>query len=283
MQNKTVAIIGAGVMGCATALDVARNGYRVIIKDISELVIEKAQKRMRQEYRSACMMRKDYAEISFDSILDRISFQLDYSDIEQVDIVIENISEDVELKINEYERLKEVCREDALFALNTSCISITKLASYLSEPQNVIGIHLMNPVPLKEMVEVVRGHHTSKQTEASIVEFLESLGKKPIVIDDLPGFVSNRLSHLFMNEAAFIVQDGIATAEQVDQIIKKGFNHKMGPLETADLIGLDTVVHSLEVLYTSYQDPKFRCSPLLRKMVDAGHWGRKSGKGFYDY
>ena len=141
----------------------------------------------------------------------------------------------------------------------------------------------MNPVPLKEMVEVIKGYHTSKETEEEIVSFLKSLGKKPIVIGDLPGFVSNRISHLFMNEAAFIVQDGIATPEQVDNIIKLGFNHKMGPLETADLIGLDTVVNSLEVLYESYQDPKYRCCPLLKKMVDAGHLGRKSGKGFYKY
>jgi 3-hydroxybutyryl-CoA dehydrogenase len=283
VQNKTVAIIGAGVMGCATALDVARYGYYVILKDISTEILDKAKLIIKNEYRSACMMKKEYSDVDLDTILERISFQEDYKNIENADIVIENISEDLEQKSSEYKRLAKTCKEDALFALNTSCISITKLASFLLDPKKVIGIHLMNPVPLKEMVEVIRGHHTSEETEAEIVSFLESLRKNPIVIEDLPGFVSNRLSHLFMNEAAFIVQDGIATAEHVDQIIKRGFNHKMGPLETADLIGLDTVVNSLDVLYKSYQDPKFRCCPLLKKMVDAGHWGRKSGKGFYEY
>ncbi|MHB8062124.1 MAG: 3-hydroxyacyl-CoA dehydrogenase family protein, partial [Ruminiclostridium sp.] len=244
---------------------------------------DEARKIIKKEYRSACMINREYSSVNLDTILEKISLQEDYENIENADIIIENISEDMGKKILEYSRLSERCKKDALFALNTSCISITKLASHLPDPKRVIGTHLMNPVPLKEMAEVIRGYHTSKETELEVISFLKSLGKNPIVIDDLPGFVSNRLSHLFMNEAAFIVQDGIATAEQVDSIMKHGFNHKMGPLETADLIGLDTVADSLEVLYQSYQDPKFRCCPLLKKMVDAGHLGRKSGKGFYEY
>ncbi len=283
MENKTIAVIGAGVMGCATALDIARHGYNVILKDISADILDKAKKTVKNEYRSACMFNKEYSAVSFDVIFKRISFQDNYENIESADIIIENISEDMEKKASEYKRLAKACKSGALFALNTSCISITKLASFLPDPKKVIGTHLMNPVPLKEMVEVIKGYHTSEETEAEIVSFLRTLRKNPVVIEDLPGFVSNRLSHLFMNEAAFIVQDGIATAEQVDNIIKQGFNHKMGPLETADLIGLDTVVNSLEVLYKSYQDPKYRCCPLLRKMVDAGLCGRKSGKGFYKY
>ncbi|KGE16342.1 3-hydroxyacyl-CoA dehydrogenase family protein [Paenibacillus wynnii] len=283
MQNQTIAIIGAGVMGCATALEASRHGYDVILKDISAAALEKAPKIIKQEYRSACLFNKEYSAVKLDTILSRITFQDDYSNIEDAEIVIENISENLHEKTSEYKRLAEVCKKNTLFALNTSCISITKLASFLPDPTKVIGIHLMNPVPLKEMVEVVRGYHTSDQTKEEVVSFLKSMGKSAIVIGDLPGFVSNRLSHLFMNEAAFIVQDGIATAEQVDNIIKQGFNHKMGPLETADLIGLDTVVHSLDVLYNSYHDPKYRCCPLLQKMVDAGQWGRKSRKGFYEY
>ncbi|MCK4258164.1 MAG: 3-hydroxyacyl-CoA dehydrogenase family protein [Halanaerobiales bacterium] len=283
MQNKTIAIIGAGVMGSATAVDVARYGYRVILKDISTDILDKAKQIIKREYRSACMMKREYSNVDLKTILSNISFQTDYENIENADIIIENISEDIEKKISEYQRLADKCKKDAFFALNTSCISITKLASFLPDPKRVIGTHLMNPVPLKEMVEVIRGYYTSVETETEVVSFLKTLGKNPIVIDDLPGFVSNRLSHLFMNEAAFIVQDGIATPEQVDNIMKKGFNHKMGPLETADLIGLDTVVNSLEVLYQSYQDPKYRCCPLLKKMVDAGHLGYKNGKGFYKY
>lgn len=283
MENKTIAIIGAGLMGCATALDVAWHGYQVILKDISEDILCDAKKNIKREYRSACMLNKEYMDIGLDVIFNRITIQDHYKNIETADIVIENISEDIDQKISEYRRLAKTCKPDALFALNTSCISITKLASFLPDPTRVIGTHFMNPVPLKEMIEVIRGYHTSQETEKEIISFLKTLKKSPVTIDDLPGFVSNRLSHLLMNEAAFIVQDGIATAAQVDKIIKHGFGHKMGPLETADLIGLDTVVNSLDVLYQSYQDSKYRCCPLLRKMVDAGLLGRKSGEGFYKY
>ena len=282
MQNKIVAIIGAGVMGCATALDVAWHGHNVILKDISTDVLNIAENRIRQEYRSACIFRREYREISIDDIINRIRIQSDYDGIQEADIVIENIIEDVESKILEYGRLKELCKH-ALYALNTSCLPITKLASYLPNPSKVIGVHFMNPVPLKETVEVIKGYHTSAETENDMVEFLVHMKKRPIVIQDFPGFVSNRLSHLFMNEAAFAVQDGVATPTQVDEIMCGGFNHKMGPLRTADLIGLDTVANSLDVLYRCYQDSKFRCCPLLRKMVDAGKLGVKSGEGFFKY
>lgn len=283
MHNQLIAIIGAGVMGCATALDVARAGYRVILQDHSESVILQAPDVIRREYRSACFLKQGYGEVPLDIIMDRISFQIQDEGMEEANVIIENVTENIESKKEVYARLSQRARPDALYALNTSCISVTKLASFLPDPRRAIGVHLMNPVPVKSMVEVIKGHHTTPETEQEMVAFLESLGKNPVVIEDLPGFVSNRLSHLLMNEAAFIVQDGIATAEQVDAIMKKGFSYQMGPLETADLIGLDTVVHSLKVLYDSYQDPKFRCCPLLQKMVDAGHWGRKTGQGFYAY
>ncbi|MEO2211631.1 3-hydroxyacyl-CoA dehydrogenase family protein [Paenibacillus amylolyticus] len=283
MHNRLIAIIGAGVMGCATALDVARAGYRVILQDISASVIEHAPDVIRREYRSACFLKQGYGQVPLDQIMERISFQTQDEGVEEASIIIENVTENLELKKEVYARLYHKARPDALFALNTSCISVTKLASFLPNPGRVIGVHLMNPVPVKSMVEVIKGHHTTQVTEDKMVAFLETLDKSPVVIEDLPGFVSNRLSHLLMNEAAYIVQDGIATPEQVDAIMKKGFNYQMGPLETADLIGLDTVVHSLKVLYDSYQDPKFRCCPMLQKMVDAGQWGRKTGQGFYAY
>ncbi|WP_458460218.1 3-hydroxyacyl-CoA dehydrogenase family protein [Paenibacillus sp.] len=283
MHNRLIAIIGAGVMGCATALDVARAGYRVILQDISASAIAQAPDAIRREYRSACFLKQGYGEIPLDQIMERISFQTRDEGVEEASIIIENVTENLELKKKVYGRLSHKAHSEAIYALNTSCISVTKLASFLPDPGRVIGVHLMNPVPVKSMVEVIKGHHTTQDTEQEMVAFLETLGKSPVVIEDLPGFVSNRLSHLLMNEAAFIVQDGIATPEQVDAIMKKGFNYQMGPLETADLIGLDTVVHSLKVLYDSYQDPKFRCCPLLQKMVDAGQWGRKTGQGFYAY
>lgn len=283
MHNRLIAIIGAGVMGCATALDVARAGYRVILQDISKSAIAQAPDAIRREYRSACFLKQGYGEVPLDLIMERISFQMQDEGVEEASIIIENVSENLEMKKEVYERLSHKTRSEAIYALNTSCISVTKLASFLPDPGRVIGVHLMNPVPVKSMVEVIKGHHTTQDTEHEMVAFLETLGKSPVVIEDLPGFVSNRLSHLLMNEAAYIVQDGIATPAQVDAIMKKGFNYQMGPLETADLIGLDTVVHSLKVLYDSYQDPKFRCCPMLQKMVDAGQWGRKTGQGFYAY
>jgi len=179
--------------------------------------------------------------------------------------------------------LDRVTPAEICFGANTSCISITQIASATRRPANVVGIHLMNPVHLKPTVEVIRGFHTSDRAVDTLLQLFSLLNKEAIIVEDLPGFVSNRISHLFMNEAAFVLQDNVATAEKIDLIFKKCFGHKMGPLETADLIGLDTVMRSLDVLYESFQDPKYRCCPLLRKLVYAGHLGRKSGKGFHVY
>jgi 3-hydroxybutyryl-CoA dehydrogenase len=196
---------------------------------------------------------------------------------------VENVPEDWNIKEKVYLELDHICKPEAIFGVDTSCISITKVAGITNRPDKVIGMHFMNPVYAKPVIEVMRGFHTSDETVANSEALLKQLNKKAIVVNDLPGFVSNRISHLFMNEAAWVVQDQVAQPEQVDKIFKKCFGHTMGPLETADLIGLDTVMHSLEVLYESYQDPKFRCCPLLKKMVDAGHVGRKAGQGFYTY
>jgi len=283
MKTTTVAIIGTGTMGCATALDIAKNGHHVILKDIDADVLAKAETTIRNEYRRTAMFNQAYLKVDLNTILGRITIQNNYDNVHDASIIIENITENIELKKAEYEKLRHVSDSETIFALNTSCISITKLAQFLPYPENVIGTHFMNPVPMKKMVEVIRGYHTSSETESNMISFLESIQKEAVVIDDFPGFVSNRISHLLMNEAAYIVQDGIAEPHQVDKIMRDGFNQKMGPLETADLIGLDTVKDSLEILYQSYQDPKYRCSPLLSKMVDANQLGRKSGKGFYDY
>jgi 3-hydroxybutyryl-CoA dehydrogenase len=179
--------------------------------------------------------------------------------------------------------LDRVASPEVCFGANTSCISITQIASATGRPANVVGMHLMNPVHVKPTVEVIRGFHTSDRTIDTLRRLFSRLNKEAIIVEDLPGFVSNRISHLFMNEAAFVLQDQVATPDQIDMIFKKCFGHKMGPLETADLIGLDTVMRSLDVLYESYHDPKYRCCPLLRKLVHAGHLGRKTGKGFHEY
>jgi 3-hydroxybutyryl-CoA dehydrogenase len=283
MEIKKVAVIGAGVMGCGIGLDLAGNNFKVVLKDISDEALIQAKQRIANEFRMVKMMKKEFKVADLDEIYANITFTTDYDEIGKVDLIIENITEDWELKKNVYLELKNVYDEATLLAANTSCISITKIASLVKKAEKVIGLHFMNPVPLKPMVETVKGYHTSQETVDTILGFLRQAGKKPVVVADLPGFVANRLSHLFMNEAAFLVQDGVAAPADIDEIFKQGYGHKMGPLETADLIGLDTVVNSLDILYSEYQDTKFRCCPLLKKMVHAGLNGRKSGKGFYEY
>jgi 3-hydroxybutyryl-CoA dehydrogenase len=221
--------------------------------------------------------------ITRDAALERMLLTTDLDDVAGCDFIIENVTEDWETKKRLYEQLEEVVPPGICFGANTSCISITQIASATQRATDVVGLHFMNPVHLKPTVEVIRGFHTSQQAIDTLLQLFSILGKEAILVEDLPGFVSNRISHLFMNEAAFVLQDGVATAENIDLIFKKCFGHKMGPLETADLIGLDTVMRSLDVLYESFHDPKYRCCPLLRKLVHAGHVGRKSGQGFYVY
>lgn len=283
MDIKTIAVVGAGVMGTDVAIDLASYSYPVILKDLSEDVLLKARDKIESSMRLLAMMQERFRSISSEDILSNITFTKEYDQFDQVDFVIENIIEDFDYKKNVYKELNEICKENVIIGVNTSCISITKIAALMCKPERVIGTHFMNPVPLNEMVEMIRGYHTSEATEDRIINFLKTMNKHPVVVNDMPGFVANRLSHLFMNEAAFLVQDQIADPAEIDMIFQKGYGHKMGPLHTADLIGIDTVVSSLKVLYDHYEDPKFRCCPLLKKMVHAGLLGKKVGKGFFDY
>lgn len=278
---KTIGVIGAGVMGIGVAHSVAQAGYRVILVDLTQEILQRARAEIEKNIRFQGFFNKklEAAEVT----LDRIEFTTDYARLSDADYVVENVVEQWDVKREVYRHLDEICPPHCIFAANTSCISITKIAALTKRPVQVIGIHFMNPVFMKPAVEAIKGYHTSEATIETTRTFLSSIGKECILVNDLPGFVSNRLSHLLMNEAAYVVQDQVATPQDVDDIFKKCFGHKMGPLETADLIGLDTVLDSLKVLYESYQDPKFRCCPLLQKMVDAGLLGRKSGQGFYTY
>lgn len=280
---KKVAVIGAGVMGTDVTLHLALKNVSVVLKDINEEKLTTAKEKIKASYRMIKMMRKDLALSTIDEVFDKIDFTTSFDNFSGVDLVVENVNEIFELKKKVYHELQQECNENTIFAVNTSCISITLIGSLLKNPNRVIGVHFMNPVPLKPMVETIRGFHTSKEVEDKVVEFLKQIGKNPVVVNDYPGFVANRISHLFMNEAAFVVQDNVASPTQVDIIFKQGYGHSMGPLETADLIGLDTVLDSLNVLYESYKDSKFRPCPLLQKMVNAGLMGRKSGQGFYKY
>jgi len=280
---QTFGVVGAGVMGTDIALDLAGYGYKVILKDIHEEVILRAKEKIRREFRMYQLTQKHLKVLNIDELFSRIVFTTTYKGFEEVDYVIENVTEHWETKRRVYSELREVCGDDVYYAVNTSCISITKVAALLPRPELVIGMHFMNPVPLKEMVEVIRGMHTSDETVAVAEELLQSCSKMPVVVNDFPGFVTNRVLMLTINECIWTVQDGVSKPQDIDKIFRLGFGHKMGPLATGDLIGLDTILNSLYTLYEQFNDPKFRPAPLLIKMVDAGLLGRKSGKGFFNY
>jgi len=281
MGVQKVGVIGAGVMGIGVAQSLAQTGHQAILIDLSEDILARARQEIRNHIRLQGFNKQKRADP--DEILSRIAFTTDYTALADTELVVENVVERWDVKAGVYARLDAVCPGECVFAANTSAISITRLGSATARADKVIGMHFMNPVPLKMTVEVVRGYHTSEHTLDIAKAFLAQLGKDCIVVNDAPGFVANRLSHVFMNEAANLVLEQVAEPKDIDEIFKKCYGHAMGPLETADLIGLDTVVDTLQILYESFQDPKFRCSPLLRKLVDAGRYGRKSGQGFYLY
>ena len=283
MNIQLVGVIGAGVMGRGVAQDLAQTGHNAIVVDVSEEILASAQDEIRQNLRFQNLFKKKEGAASSADVLERISFTTDYDRLSNVDFVIENATEKFEIKKEIYAQIDQICPANCVFAANTSAISITRLASLTRRPEKILGMHFMNPVPLKSMVEVIRGYHTSAETIATAQSLLAGMGKEAVVVNDSPGFVSNRVMMLTINEAIFTVHDQVATAEEVDKLFKACFGHKMGPLETADLIGLDTILLSLAVLYESYNDSKYRPCPLLKKMVDAGLYGRKNGHGFYAY
>ncbi|SDD50997.1 3-hydroxybutyryl-CoA dehydrogenase [Paenibacillus sp. CF095] len=280
---KKIGVVGAGTMGIGISQCLAQVGLEVILVDISDEILNRSKREIIKNIRYSALFNKGEQIESVDTVIERITFTTDYHLLSDIDFLVENVTEKYEIKKSVYELIDPICPKNCVFAINTSCISITKLASSTKRQDRVIGMHFMNPVQMKPVIEAIRGFHTSDETINVAKKFLATMGKQMILVNDLPGFVSNRLSHLLMNEAAFVIQDQVAQPQDVDNIFKECFNHAMGPLETADLIGLDTIVDSLDVLYESYQDSKYRVCPLLRKMVDAGHCGRKSGRGFYDY
>ncbi len=283
MEKQLVGVVGAGVMGSGVAQNLAQTGHKVVLLDLNEEVLRKSSEAITRNVRFQRFSNKSQSQLSPAQVSEQITFTTDYAAFAAVDFVVENVVERWEVKREVHKQLDAVCPEHAVFAANTSAVSITRLGAQTGRPSQVLGIHFMNPVPLKPVVEVIRGFHTSDEAIASAQRLLTNMDKQWVIVNDYPGFVSNRISHLFMNEAAFVVQDQVANAREVDDIFVRCYGHTMGPLQTADLIGLDTVVDTLKVLYESYQDPKFRCCPLLQKMVDAGLLGVKSGQGFYTY
>jgi len=284
MAEKIVGVVGAGVMGSGVAQNLAQSGFKVVLIDIEESALERTRKEIYNNVRFQGFMKKDKSQVDNpDNILNRILFTTDYSELKDAFFVVENVVEKWEAKSEVYPQIDDASPQHAVFAVDTSCFSITRVAALTKRPDRIIGIHFMNPVPMKPTVEVIKGWHTSEETIAITTELLAAMGKDWVIVNDSPGFVSNRVLMLTINEAIFLLQEQVATAKQVDDIFKKCFGHKMGPLETADLIGLDTILYSIEVLHESFNDSKYRPCSLLKKMVDAGLLGRKNGKGFYSY
>ncbi|WP_068773795.1 3-hydroxyacyl-CoA dehydrogenase family protein [Paenibacillus sp. FJAT-26967] len=284
MSIKTIGVIGAGVMGIGIAECFAKAGYKILLIDLSDAILKQARKRLEMSIGfSRLFQKKDEPAPDLKEIMGKITFSTDYDDVRSADFVIENVTEKWEIKEEVHRKLEQILLPGCKVAANTSAISITRIGSIYSDPSRVLGMHFMNPVPMKPAVEVIKGYHTSEETIAEANAILNGAGKEGIIVNDVPGFVSNRVLMLTINEAIFEVQDRVASVEDIDRIFKLCFGHKMGPLETCDLIGLDTILYSLEVLFDSYKDTKFRPCPLLQKMVDAGLHGRKSGKGFYSY
>ena len=283
MEFKKIAIVGAGNIGTSVACDLILNGLNVVLVDTSEKQLEKSKDEILRTARFGPMLNKDLLRLTEDEVLSMTHFTTDLNEVADCDFIVENVPEEWAIKEKVYLELDQICKPEVCIGMNTSCTSITQIGSITSRPENIIGVHFMNPVYLKKTVEIIRGNHTSDLTLEVLDSLLKKMNKKSIAVNDFPGFVSNRVSHLFMNEAAFVVQDQVADPGKVDSVFKECFGHTMGPLETADLIGLDTVMKSIDTLYDNFKDQKFRCCPLIRQMVFAGNLGRKTGKGFYDY
>ena len=284
MSTKTTkaAVIGAGTMGNGIAHVFAQSGFDVTLIDVEASFLDKAlaiiDKNLGRQVKKEII-----DEAAKEATLGRITKSTDIGDAAPADIIIEAVPEDESLKEETFKNLDQVAKDGSILASNTSSIPITRLAAYTKRPEKVIGMHFMNPVPVMKLVEVVRGLATDDATAEAVVKLAEDLGKTPVVVNDSPGFVSNRVLMPMINEAVYCLHEGVAEAEAIDQIMKLGMNHPIGPLALADLIGLDVCLFILEVLHNDLGEDKYRPCPLLRKYVDAGWIGRKSGRGFYAY
>jgi 3-hydroxybutyryl-CoA dehydrogenase len=279
---KKVGVIGAGTMGNGIAQVFANAGSEVLMVDAAEAALERGQSAIAKSLaRSVKKERMTQAEA--DAICARVKTSTTIADLTDQELVVEAVVEKKAIKSSVLQELDKTLPAGTILATNTSSISITELAAATSRPDRVIGMHFMNPVPVMKLIEVIRGHETSDETTSAVLACSESLGKVPVEATDYPGFVANRVLMPMINEAVFCLMEGVASRDGIDTVMKLGMAHPMGPLALADLIGLDVCLDILEVLHSGLGDDKYRPCPLLRRMVAAGHLGRKSGKGFYDY
>ncbi len=282
MEISNVAVFGGGTMGNGIAHVFAQNGYKVTLIDIKQEFLDKAmstiEKNMQRQVKKEKMTEDQMKES-----LTRITTSTNVQDAEGAQLVIEAIIEELEPKLELFKKLDSILAPEVIMASNTSSLPITKLASATGRADRVIGMHFMNPVPMMKLVEVIRGVATSDDTYKTVEELAKKLGKTPVEVNDYPGFVANRILMPMINEAVYALFEGVATEESIDTVMKLGMAHPMGPLTLADFIGLDVCLAILEVMYEGLGDPKYAPCPLLRKMVEAGYLGRKTGRGFYDY
>ena len=282
MTIQRIAVLGAGQMGNGIAQVAACSGYDVVMIDIKDEFVENGIATIEKSL-AKLVAKERMTQSDADAARARISTATDRKFCSDADLVIEAVPEILSLKETIFSELDQICKPECILASNTSSISISKIAAATNRADRVIGMHFMNPVPLMELVEIINGESTSNETNAAVIKAAEGMGKIPLSTEDSPGFISNRILCPMLNEAILCLEEGIATKEAIDGIMKLGMRHPMGPLALADYIGLDTVLHIMDVLYDGFKTPKYQASSLLRQMVENGELGRKSGQGFYNY
>jgi len=279
---KTIGVVGAGTMGAGIAQIAAQSGFNVILRDISDKALERGMNIIKKSL-GRLVKKGKLSQEDADAIVGRIKTTKELKDLADADYVIEAVFEKMEIKKEIFGELDRLTRSDVILATNTSSLSITEIAASTSRPDKVVGMHFFNPVPVLPLVEIVQGLTTSDETVNTAYELAKKFGKTPIKTKDQPGFIVNRILVPYMNEAAWALMEGVGSAEEIDEAMKLGANMPIGPLALIDLVGVDIALDVLEVLYREFGDPKFRPAPILRQMVRAGHLGRKTGKGFFDY